>query len=57
MFCDAAHRDDVKAFLTEPASRIDSGPSSLATALENIDRCIATRERNASGIAAFLQAY
>jgi cytosol alanyl aminopeptidase len=56
-FCDAAHRDEVKAFLTGPVSHVDGGPMRLAMTLEGIDQCIATRERNAPGIAAFLKEY
>lgn len=56
-FCDAAHRDEARALLAEPASHIDGGPLVLAMALESVDQCIATRERNAAGIAAFLQEY
>jgi alanyl aminopeptidase len=57
VFCDAAHRDEASALLTEPASKVDGGPRSLAMSLERIDQCIAKRERNASGIAAFLERY
>src|SRR6185436_8900416 len=57
VFCDAAHRDEARAFFTEPASHVDGGPMILAMTLEGIDQCIARRERNAPGIAAFLQTY
>jgi aminopeptidase N len=57
VFCDAAHRDEAKALLAEPAAKIDGGPMSLAMAMEVIDQCIANRERNAPGIAAFLERY
>jgi alanyl aminopeptidase len=56
-FCDKASRDDAHAFLSPRASRVDGAPLVLARALERVDLCIATWERNQAAITTFLKRY
>jgi hypothetical protein len=56
-FCDKASRDDAQAFLAPRASRVDGAPMVLSRALERVDLCIATWERNQTDITTFLKRY
>ena len=54
-FCDASHRDDVRAFFTRANPADD--PGELAGAIERIDTCIGRREREHARLHAWLVAH
>jgi alanyl aminopeptidase len=54
-FCDAAHRDDAAAFFKDKAPTYLGGPRSLARMIERADLCIARKQANEAGVAAFLK--
>ena len=43
VFCDQAHAEDAASFFGERAQKIDGGPRALASALEEVNLCIAKR--------------
>ncbi|WP_394843596.1 M1 family metallopeptidase [Pendulispora brunnea] len=53
--CDKPHHDENVRFFTERAKQIEGGPQMLENILEKDSLCIARREKNDSGIAAFLK--
>jgi hypothetical protein len=56
-FCDKATRDDAQAFFSPRASKVDGAPLVLSRALERIDLCISTWERNQTDVTTFLKRY
>lgn len=52
-FCDAAARDDVRAFFGE--HKVESADRTLRQAIEGIDACISYRERQQGSLAAWLE--
>jgi alanyl aminopeptidase len=53
-FCDAKMRAESEAFFTGRSTKYTGGPRILSQALESIDLCIAFRERQQPGGAAFM---
>jgi alanyl aminopeptidase len=56
-FCEAASRDELKAFFQPKVSKFVGAPRALDQAIEAIDLCIANRTAQESGVAAFLAKY
>ncbi|WP_434387577.1 ERAP1-like C-terminal domain-containing protein [Melittangium boletus] len=54
--CDAAHRQDTAAFVTERMARAQGGSRMLAQVLESIDLCIAFKAAQGASIESFLAA-
>ncbi len=57
VFCDEAHRADVKAFFEPRAAKYDGMAHAVATTVEAIGQCAAAFERNRAGLDAFLAKY
>jgi alanyl aminopeptidase len=57
MFCDAEHRDQVKALFAERATKIEGAQYTLQQALDNTDQCITAQARLVPSAAKFLAKY
>jgi alanyl aminopeptidase len=56
-YCDASHRDQVKAFFGERVKHYSGGERNLAQTLESIDQCIAQSQRLGPEYRSFLSKY
>ena len=56
-FCDASHRDQLKAFFSERVKQYSGGERILAQTLESIDQCIAQSKAIGPEYAKFLSKY
>jgi cytosol alanyl aminopeptidase len=56
-FCDAGHRDQLKAFFGERVKQYSGGERNLAQTLEGIDQCIAQSQRLGPEYRSFLSKY
>jgi alanyl aminopeptidase len=55
VFCDAAHREEVRAFFEPRIGKIEGGERPLAQSLESVGQCDALAPAEKSGVARFLQ--
>lgn len=51
----AAHRQDVRAFFSPRAAKIEGAARPLAQTLESLDRCIPLSGEQRAGVARFLE--
>ena len=51
----AAHREDVRAFLSPRAAKIEGAARPPAQTLESLDRCILQFEEQRAGVTRFLE--
>jgi hypothetical protein len=56
-FCDEAHAQDVAAFLSDRATKIDGGPRVLAKTLEEIHLCTAKRSASEADARRFFSSH
>jgi alanyl aminopeptidase len=56
-YCDAAHRDDAKAFFDGRSTKFTGGPRNLAQMLEGINLCVAYKKAQEPSVSAFLEKY